>query len=72
MKQQQPSSPRYRVLTWDTDKQAWTPQQGVRCGPYSIHGLRRALRKLRRIGYPCNYHSCGACGDLSVRVERLA
>jgi hypothetical protein len=43
--------PTYEVLTWDMDKQTFTPQQGVRKGPYSKWGLRRALRKLRSMGY---------------------
>ena len=45
------SKPRYYLWTWDSDKQDWTPQQGVRCGPWSKWGLRRALRKLRGMGY---------------------
>jgi hypothetical protein len=54
---------RYWVYTWDVYRQEFTPQQGVRCGPYSLWGLRRALRKLRAIGYP-------ACkGDPAVLVE---
>ena len=43
--------PTYRVRTWDADRQAWTPQRGVRVGPYTQYGLRRALRKLREMGY---------------------
>jgi len=56
--------PRYYVLTWDTDKQDFTPQKGVRTGPYSLWGLRKALRKLQQLGY-----SAGK-GDASVLVER--
>jgi hypothetical protein len=43
--------PRYYVTTWDTDKQDYTPQIGCRTGPYSIFGLRKALRRLRDLGY---------------------
>jgi hypothetical protein len=43
--------PRYYVYTWDTWKTGFTPQKGVRCGPYSLFGLRKALRKLRGMGY---------------------
>lgn len=43
--------PTYEVLTWDMDLQKFTPQWGVRRGPYSQFGLRRALRKLRGMGY---------------------
>jgi hypothetical protein len=56
--------PRYYVTTWDTDRQAFTPQYGVRCGPYSLFGLRRALRVLRLMGYDGNR------GDNSTLVER--
>lgn len=56
--------PTYSVLTWDTTKQDWTPQYGVRTGPYRLMGLRRALRKLRAMGYD------GCKGDNSVLVER--
>lgn len=62
--------PRYYIYTWDTYKQKFTPQSGVRCGPYSLFGLRKAIRKLREIGYPCNYHN--GDGDPSVLVERAS
>lgn len=42
---------RYYVYTWDANKQGFTPQKGVRCGPYSLFGLRKALRALSRVGY---------------------
>ena len=44
---------RYYVYTWDMDLQRFTPQSGVRCGPYSLWGLRRALRRLQSMGYDC-------------------
>ncbi len=53
---------RYYVETWDTDKQDFTPQRGVRCGPYSLFGMRKALRKLREMGYSARK------GDWAVRV----
>ena len=49
----------YYVETWDTDTQSFTPQVGVRKGPYSKWGLRKAIRKLRAMGYPCDYSSNG-------------
>jgi hypothetical protein len=63
---------RYYVKTWDADRQRFTPQQGVRCGPYTLFGLRKALRKLRALGYPCDYRSNGGLsdGDPSVLVYR--
>lgn len=47
----------YEVLTWDPDKQAWTPQVGVRKGPYTLFGLRKPLRKLRDMGYPISHQN---------------
>ncbi len=49
--------PKYEVLTWDMDKQAWTPQHGVRRGPYTRWGLRRALRKLKAMNYDIRRHN---------------
>ena len=46
----------FDVLTWDTNKQDFTPQAGVRKGPYTLWGLRRALRKLRQMGYAADRH----------------
>lgn len=40
-----------RVLTWDPDKRAWTPQKGLWAGPYTFRGALRACRKLRAMGY---------------------
>ncbi len=55
--------PRYYVTTWDMDKQEFTPQKGVRTGPYSLFGLRKALRKLKSLGYSARK------GDPWVLVE---
>ncbi len=55
----------YYVTTWDMDKQKYTPQKGVRKGPYSLFGLRKALRKLRTMGYSADRY------DAYVRVDRL-
>lgn len=60
-----PTKPRYEVLTWDTNRQEFTPQPGVRRGPYTLWGLRRALRALQRWGYSCDR------GDCSVWVQRV-
>jgi hypothetical protein len=56
--------PLYDVTTWDARRQAFTPQRGVRRGPYTLWGLRRALRKLREMGYSCDRE------DSAVLVER--
>ena len=61
--------PRYYIYTWDYEKEELTPQKGVRCGPYSLFGLRKAIRKLRAIGYPCDYSSKHG-GDPSVSIRR--
>jgi hypothetical protein len=41
----------YRVLTLDPDTGEFTPQPGVLPGPYSLFGTRKALRRLRELGY---------------------
>lgn len=55
---------RYDITTYDADKDKFTPQRGVRRGPYSQFGLRKALRKLRTLGYDANR------SDPSVYVKR--
>lgn len=44
-------APRYDILTWDTDEQTFTPQPGIRRGPWSRWGLRKAIRMARGAGY---------------------
>lgn len=43
----------YSVGTWDTDKQAYTPQPGLTVPSFNITlgQLRQALKQLRRLGY---------------------
>ena len=55
---------KYYVTTWDMDRQEFTPQRGVRTGPYTLFSLRRALRELRAAGYDARK------GDCSVLVAR--
>jgi hypothetical protein len=62
---------RYYITTWDTDTQTFTPQAGVRTGPYSLMGLRKAIRKLRALGYPCDYSSRTMIGDPSVAIDKV-
>lgn len=52
------------VRTWDHEKHKWTPQRGVRTGPYTQFGVRRALRKLRSMGY-----ETGRENGFSVLIE---
>lgn len=56
---------RYFITTWNSDLERFTPQKGVRAGPYSLWGLRKALRALRRVGYPARK------GDPSVLVDSV-
>ncbi len=42
---------KYYVTTWDSWREGFTPQRGVRTGPYTLFGLRRAFRKLQGMGY---------------------
>ncbi len=59
------SKDRYEVLTYDIDTGEFTPQQGLKRGPWSKWGLRRALRRLRRMGYE------GTRQDNSILVQRI-
>lgn len=66
---------RYYVMTWDSDNDRFSPQPGVRAGPYSLFGLRKALRALRNLGYPASRfprlaNRLCSVGDPSVLVER--
>jgi len=56
--------PRYYVLTYDPERGEYTPQRGVRKGPYTLFGLRKALRQLEEMGYEARK------GDSSVLVYR--
>lgn len=62
-------NPRYYVSTWDTERGEFTPQAGVRTGPYTLFGLRKALRKLKDMGYSCDRSFNGETSDPSVLVE---
>jgi len=47
------SKPLYSVGTWDTDKQAYTPQRGLSVPSFNctLSQLRQAIRDLRKCGY---------------------
>lgn len=60
-----PRKHKYFVTTYDGETKAWTPQRGVRTGPWSQFGLRRALRALRDTGYSITKSS-----GFMVRVQR--
>lgn len=57
--------PKYQIFTHDFDLNKWTPQKGVKCGPYALFGLRKAIRKLQAMGYE------GTRDDPSVYVKRI-
>lgn len=70
------TAPLYSVGTWDTDLQAYTPQEGLSCESQNVPlwGLREVLRQLRTMGYsahryrdPSGDHSSN---DYAVLVER--
>lgn len=68
--------PRYSVGTWDTYKQAYTPQEGLPVPSYNMtrQELGIALRWLRRHGYSCHRFRDPDGGhddnDWAVLVER--
>lgn len=62
------SKPRYEILTWDANRHKFTPQIGVRKGPYTLFGLRRAVRKLRRM----NFDACRSDPSVLVAVRPAA
>ena len=51
-------TPRYYVTTWDRELEEYTPQKGVRKGPWSLFGLRKPLRMLREMGHDVSRMSC--------------
>lgn len=69
------SEPLYSVATWDTDAQAYTPQEGVPAFNLTLPELRQAVRVLRReCGYQCHRlrdpDGSHDCNDWSVLIER--
>lgn len=70
------SSALYSVGTWDTDKQAYTPQQGVTVPAFNctLAQLRQAIRELRQMGYSAHrfrdHDGTHEDNDWAVLVER--
>ena len=62
---------RYRVLTWDADLRAFTPQGGLDMPHDNLTRweLRRYLAKLRQCGY--SVHRTHGDSDPYVLVERV-
>lgn len=70
------SHPLYSIGTWDTDRQAYTPQEGltVPCINVPLATMRQVVRELRSMGYSC-HRVRGADGehwenDWTVLIER--
>ena len=64
---------RYRVLTWCPTEHKFTPQDDVPAVAVGFGGLRRAIRRLREMGYSAEYSSLagGGYGDPAVSIERI-
>lgn len=64
------TTPLYSIGTWDTELQAFTPQNGLTVASLNIDRgtLRKAMRELQAKGYSC--HRSGDDCDPSVNVER--
>lgn len=68
--------PLYSIGTWDTNKQAYTPQKGLSVPSFNItlSQLRIAMKELKSMGYSChrirdsfgNYDN----NDFFVLIER--
>lgn len=61
--------PTYRVRTWDSVLDEFTPDGEVAEFVTGQVGLRRAMRTLQANGYQCN--RSGGDSDPSVLVERV-
>lgn len=58
--------PGYWVFTFDFDKRCWSPQIGVKAGPYKLFGLKKPIRELRSMGY-----GFGRADILSVLIVHI-
>jgi len=55
----------YRVLTWDMEAKAYTPQDGLsKATGLTLWEVRRALRELRDLGYAADRN------DPAIFIER--
>jgi hypothetical protein len=72
-----PSTPLYTITTWDDERQAFTPQQGLSVPATNVswRGLLAAVRELKAMGYSC--HRVRAAdgthddNDCAVMIERV-
>jgi len=70
------AEPKYSIGTWDTFRQAYTPQRGLSVPSFNctLAQLRIAIRELRRIGYSCHRRRDGEGtyddNDWAVIIER--
>jgi hypothetical protein len=72
MKTKTQSPPTYSVYTWDIERGEFTQQDGLKneSQGVTLRGLRRVLRELKSLGYPCWYRSYDGAGDCYVSVWR--
>ena len=63
------SEPSYSIGTWNTFRQAFTPQRGLSVPSFNItrSQLRQAMKELRRMGYEDGTHEDN---DPFVLIER--
>lgn len=62
--------PEYNVLTWDPERNDFTPQDGIPTPVTGFSGLRRAIKALRLEGYTA--HRTAHDSDPSVLIERVS
>lgn len=64
----------YSIGTWDSESQSYTPHDGLPAFNLTIWQLRRVMRALRSIGYPCDRKRDSDGGhdsnDPNVLIER--
>lgn len=63
--------PRYEVLTWDPNRQEYTPQSGIPTPVVGWVGLLRAVRALRQFGYTAHRRKHTGESDAAVSIDRL-
>jgi len=66
----------YSVGTWDTEAQAYTPQEGLTVPSQNVNwrGLLAVVRQLKNMGYSCHYvrdeNGDHSANDWAVLIER--
>ncbi len=60
----------YSILTWDTNLEKYTPQDGVPELVTGFRGLIAAIRLLREAGYSADRNHCSS--DPAVLIEKVS